>query len=140
MPKFSPTSLERLATCHEDLQVLFSEIIKDCDCSILIGHRNQQDQDVAYVAGKSTLLFPHSKHNRLPAFAVDVAPYPIKWEEYNQFYYLGGLVVGTAIKLFKEGRMKHRLRWGGDWNRNHQVSDQTFNDLVHFELVEGDDG
>ncbi|MDE1461629.1 hypothetical protein [Spartinivicinus poritis] len=140
MPKFSPTSLDRLATCHEDLQVLFSEIIKDCDCSILIGHRSQLDQDAAYAAGKSTLPFPHSKHNRLPAFAVDVAPYPINWEEYNQFYYLGGLVMGKANELFKEGRMKHRLRWGGNWNRNHQVSDQSFNDLVHFELVEGDDG
>ncbi|MDE1466010.1 hypothetical protein [Spartinivicinus poritis] len=110
MPKLSPTSLDHLATWHEDLQVLFSEVIKNCDCSILIGHRNQQDQDAAYVAGKSTLPFPHSKHNRLPAFAVDVAPYPLNWEEYNQFYYLGGLVVGIATKLFKEGRMKNQLR------------------------------
>ena len=31
--------------------------------------------------------------------------------------------------------MNIKLRWGGDWNDNKDFSDQTFDDLVHFELV-----
>ena len=28
------------------------------------------------------------------------------------------------------------LRWGGDWDRDTEVRDNTFDDLVHFEIVE----
>jgi len=29
------------------------------------------------------------------------------------------------------------LRWGGDWDRDTEVQDNSFDDLVHFEIVEG---
>jgi len=43
--------------------------------------------------------------------------------------------MGTAARLKAEGRMTHDLRWGGDWDRDTQVDDNNFDDLVHFELV-----
>ena len=27
------------------------------------------------------------------------------------------------------------LRWGGDWDRDTEVRDNSFDDLVHFEIV-----
>ncbi|MGI0119881.1 M15 family metallopeptidase [Zooshikella sp. RANM57] len=134
MPQFSTRSLERLTSCHPDLQVVFQEVIKDCDCTILEGFRSREAQNDAYSAGRSKLKFPQSKHNHSPSLAVDVAPYPIDWQDINGFYYFGGLVLGTALNLYKNGQISHRLRWGGDWDRDHDVSDQSFNDLVHFEL------
>ena len=26
-----------------------------------------------------------------------------------------------------------KIRWGGDWDRDNDLADQSFNDLVHFE-------
>ena len=66
---------------------------------------------------------------------VDVAPYPIDWEDLDRFRYFAGYVMGVAAILHSEGLITHRLRWGGDWNRDTQVKDNSFNDMPHFELV-----
>ena len=44
MPKFGSKSKQRLSTCHEDLIDLFNEVIKYFDCSVLEGHRNEEDK------------------------------------------------------------------------------------------------
>ena len=44
MPKFGNRSKQRLETCHEDLQEIFNEVIKYFDCSVLCGHRGEEDQ------------------------------------------------------------------------------------------------
>ena len=31
--------------------------------------------------------------------------------------------------------MNIKLRWGGDWDRDTQVKDNSFDDLLHFELI-----
>lgn len=79
MAKFSSTSQEKLLTCHPDLQKVFKEVIKTFDCTILVGHRDQQAQDKAFAEGKSKKSWPDSKHNTTPSRAVDVAPFPIDW-------------------------------------------------------------
>ena len=28
----------------------------------------------------------------------------------------------------------NNMRWGGDWDKDFDLDDQTFNDLCHFEL------
>ena len=129
MPKFSAISKKRLASCHPLLQELFNEIIKEFDCKILEGHRPQGTQNKYYKAGKSKLKWPKSRHNRTPSWAVDVAPYPIIWDDTGRFYFFGGYVVGVADKL------GIKIRWGGDWSGDKDIRDQTFNDLVHFELL-----
>lgn len=136
MPKFSQRSFSRLSTCHIDLQTLFYEVVRTFDCTILEGHRNQVDQDAAYARGASKLKYPHGKHNTLPSHAVDVVPYPFPgWNNTSDFIYFGGYVMGVAQQLFDEGKMKHRIRYGGDFNKNQRVADSTFLDLVHFEII-----
>lgn len=138
MPKFSKRSLERLGQCHVDLQIIFKEVIKHYDCSILCGHRGKKEQDKAYKEGKSKLVFPKSKHNLTPSLAIDVVPYPIEWNDLKRFYYFGGFVKGIASQLLKEGFISHEIRWGGDWDSDNDFADQKFTDLPHFELKFGD--
>ena len=83
----------------------------------------------------SQVEWPDSKHNPMPSMAVDVAPYPIDWEDEGRFYMFAGWVMCVAMRLFEEGQITHTLRWGGDWNRNWYTTDQSFFDGVHFELV-----
>jgi peptidoglycan L-alanyl-D-glutamate endopeptidase CwlK len=75
MPKFSRISKKRLETCDIRLQNIFNEVVKTYDCSILCGYRTKQEQNNAFNKGRSKLKYPHSKHNKYPSKAVDVAPY-----------------------------------------------------------------
>lgn len=135
MPKFSQDSFSKLSTCHMDLQVLFFEVIRTFDCTILEGFRNEQEQEEAFKKGNSKLHWPNGKHNHSPSQAVDASPYPIEWNNIPRFYWFAGYVMGIAQKLRDEGKMTHAIRYGGDWNNDKIIGDQTFNDLVHFELV-----
>ncbi len=136
MPRFSKASFSKLSTCHADLQVLFYEIIKYFDCTIIEGYRNREDQEKAFNAGNSKLHYPYGKHNHYPSMAVDVAPYPIDFSNYKRLYWFAGYVMGIAQKLKDEGKMTHSVRFGGDWDMDYDILDNKFNDLVHFELVE----
>lgn len=133
MPKFSNISKQRLETCHADLKEIFYFVVKRYDCSILEGERNEETQNLLYYNKKSKLKYPNSKHNRIPSEAVDVAPYPVDFSDdfktYARFYHFAGYVL--AVALFKG----IKLRWGGDWDSDKEFSDQSFDDLVHFELV-----
>lgn len=129
MFRFGKTSKRRLVTCHSDLQRLFNEVIKYYDCSIICGHRSRDKQGEAYREGKSTVQWPNSKHNVYPSIAVDVAPYPIDWEELRRFYMFVGIVRGVAAV------MEIKIRCGADWDGDMEVKDQNFHDLPHFELI-----
>jgi len=129
MPHFSERSLQKLETCRPELQRLFTEVIKHFDCTILCGHRTEHEQNEAFHAGRSKLKFPESRHNSSPSGAVDVAPWPIDWNDRERFYYFAGVVKGIAA------RMDIPMRWGGDWDDDTRVHDQTFFDLPHFELM-----
>lgn len=131
MPKFGAQSLKHLQEAHPELQRLFHEVIKVVDCSVIEGFRSKEEQDKAFYAGKSKVKWPNSKHNNTPSLAVDVAPYPIDWNDTAKFYYFAGIVLGIASQL------GIKIRFGGDWDRDHSLHDQAFFDLVHFELVEG---
>lgn len=135
MPKFSQASFSKLSTCHMELQTLFYEVVRSFDCTILEGYRNEADQEVAFNHGNTQLHYPHGKHNKQPSMAVDVAPYPLDWKNIKRFYWFAGYVMGIAERLKQEGKMTYSIRFGGDWDRDKDINDQTFNDLVHFELV-----
>ena len=135
MGMFSMSSLNKLATCHEDLQVLFNHVVKNFDCMIAVGHRGEAEQNQDVAEGKSKTPWPTSKHNSSPSMAVDVYPYPLpEWKNSNDFIFFGGYVLGVADLLYEQGLMRHKVRYGGDWNMNERVSDSTFFDLGHFEL------
>ncbi|MFT5766751.1 MAG: peptidoglycan L-alanyl-D-glutamate endopeptidase CwlK [Halioglobus sp.] len=135
MPKFSTRSTDNLDECHEDLVLLFTTIVEHYDCSVICGHRGETEQRKAYDDGKSTLTWPKSKHNRWPAMAADVTPYPLDWNDIGGMYLFAGWALCTADKLYREGKMTHRLRSGSDWDMDGKTVDQKFNDLVHFELI-----
>lgn len=127
MPNFGRKSKHKLATCHPDLQYLFEVVVEEFDCTILEGHRSEERQEKLYKEGKSKLK-KGGRHNESPSEAVDVAPYPIDWEDTKRFCYFAGYVKGIA--------KVHGIpiRWGGDWDGDTEVRDNKFNDLVHFEL------
>jgi len=100
-------------------------------------HRGKKEQDEAFARGTSKVKFPNSKHNKLPSLAVDIQPYPMskdKTKNYYQFIFLGGFITALAIKMYEQGVIKNKIRWGGDWNRNFDISDENFLDLYHFEI------
>lgn len=141
-PLFSAASRARLATCHPDLQVIFNEVIRWADCTIICGHRGQQDQARAFDADLTQLKWPDSKHNSQPSMAADVAPYQaqisnIDWADRPAFYVFKGKVEIIAMQLLGAGKITHLVRWGGDWDTDGRTTDQKFNDLPHFELITG---
>ncbi len=135
MPKFGQDSFSKLSTCHHDLQVLFFEVIKHCDCIVLQGYRNELEQKKLFDVGNSKFEWPNSLHNVQPSMAVDVAPFPMLVAGDMRHYFFAGYVMATAQILKDEGKMTHAIRYGAGWhddidkNKNH-------NDLVHFELVD----
>lgn len=126
MAVFGKRSRDNLAQAHPDLQVLFNEIIKYVDCSVICAHRGEKDQNEAFDKGFSKVRFPNSKHNSKPSMAVDVVPYPIEWENSKRFIDFGNFVTSQAQSLYKAGKISHKVVWGGTW--------VTFQDLPHYEL------
>jgi hypothetical protein len=121
--------MDRLSSCDPKPVDLFHDVVKEFDCAVLMGHRTQDEQNEAERTGHSKLRWPRSLHNKTPSQAVDVAPYPIDWNDRERFSLFAGYVLGLA-----RARGVY-IRWGGDWNRDTQVRDNSFDDLVHFELT-----
>lgn len=120
MSAFSEISLNRLRTCHPDLQTLFLHVVKKTDCTIVCGFRNKEDQDKAFHDGFSKVQWPNGKHNKLPSEAVDVMPYPIDWEDVGRLEEFAKVVKETAEEL------GIKVTWGGSWT--------SFPDRPHWEI------
>lgn len=124
MPRFGKKSKRVLSELNEDLQELLNEVIKYVDISLIEGKRSLDRQKELKKTGATKTL--ESKH--LKGEAIDLAPYPIDWENRERFIYVAGIVKGIAFNLGIP------IVWGGDWNNNFDLSDNNFDDLVHFEL------
>ena len=129
MYKFGKSSRARLETCHPDIQEILEEAIKVVDFSVLCGTRGEQEQSDLYHKGMSKVQYPNSKHNSVPSMAVDIAPYPIDWNNTERFTHLIGIVRGIAL-------MKGiKIRCGIDWDCDGDITDHNFMDYPHFELL-----
>tara|TARA_R110000782_G_scaffold146133_1_gene238869 strand:+ start:882 stop:1322 length:441 start_codon:yes stop_codon:yes gene_type:complete len=141
MYKFSKRSQTELNTCHLDLRIICNEAIKIFDFTVLEGKRTSERQIQLFNTGKSKLdgVTKISKHQVTKSNpyskAVDLLPYPVNWKDAKRFFFLAGIMKGVALKLLEEGRITHKLRWGGDWDSDNDFKDQSFNDLPHFELM-----
>jgi len=124
MPRFSKKSLRELETCDPMLQYLFKEVVKHFDCSIIEGKRSLEEQKELLNEGATKTL--DSAH--LTGRAVDVYPYPVDFEDRDRWHYFGGFVLGTARQFGID------VIWGGDWDNDTKTKDNTFDDLMHFEL------
>ncbi len=134
MPRFSIRSKAALASCHPDLVLVLRTCISFFDFAVLEGHRSEERQNRLYAEGRTQVRHPHSRHNGVPSMAADIAPWPIDWADRERFTLLAGYILGTAALLYEQGRIEHRVRWGGDWDRDTEVDDNRFDDLPHFEL------
>lgn len=126
--KFSENSKKELLTCHPDLQKIFNLVIQHYNCTIICGFRTNEVQQELFKNGKSKLKAGQSKHNLQPSRAVDVIAYPIQWKNSKRNYHFAGYVQGVADAL------GIKIRCGADWDGDNDFFDQTFDDLVHFEL------
>lgn len=135
MYKLGKTSLARLETCDSRLQVVIRAAIAQgvIDMTVTEGHRDKETQNRYFNDGKSRLKYPEGKHNQSPSKAVDVAPYVNGKLSYDQRHccYMAGLIMGISRSL------GIKLRWGGNWDQDGEpITDQDFQDLVHFEIVD----
>ncbi len=106
----SKASIDKLVTCHDDLQLLVLDVAQRIDAgelfvagirdiTVLCGHRGKAEQEDCFKRGTSKLTWPHSRHNKTPSLAVDIAPYPIDWKDTGSFAVLRGFVLARAAAL-----------------------------------------
>lgn len=138
--RFSQHSLMQYQALHGDLQKIIDIAIKHHDFRIQEGYRDKAAQDTYFARGTTKVRWPNSRHNSNPSMAMDLWPFVngkfIGWNDTKQWYYFGGMVVFIGRQLKDSGEIGHTIRWGGDWDRDNDLSDQRFNDLPHFELLE----
>ena len=101
-----------------------------CDISLTEGYRSPSRQHELFKQGKSKIAWG-GKHNQTPSLAVDCQPYPFskrKEKQWAQLAYMAAHAIRIGIE---EGVV---IRWGGDWNQNGDLTDQTWDDLFHLEI------
>lgn len=132
MPKFGSRSTRILNTCHPDIILVAHRVIPKFDFSVLSGQRGQHEQNQLFNDGFSKTPYPQSKHNKVPSWGIDIAPYPIDWDNIRRFVYLAGHWMQAAYDL------AIGMRWGGDWGRSNLVvkpSGKVLRDWGHFEIL-----
>lgn len=131
MPKFSAASEEKLKGVHPSLAQLLRRVVAEFDMVVLSGVRTKEEQQELFNKGASKTL--NSKHlvqvHTGYGHAVDVAPYPIDWNNTAPYYYMAGRIQQLAMD---QGL---KIRWGGDWDMDREFDDEKFLDLVHFEIL-----
>lgn len=165
MPAFGGRSTTEVNSMHRDLQIISREVVKIFDISALQGHRPVAEQWELFLKGRKlkhpgmdvnnpdsweeddprkvvTKIDGRKKkgqHNYEPSMAGDFAPYPIDFRNQEKqkarFYYMAGIFEAVTERLFEEGKITHKIRWGGDWDFDHDFEDQSFDDLPHIELL-----
>lgn len=136
MATFGQKSKDKLATAHPKLQLVMNEAIKAYDFTVLYGNRSVEEQFELFKKGRELQAdgtwkkvgatvtnldgkTKKSNHNYSPSRAVDIAPYPIDWEDEKRFKELADVVKQCAKNL------NIKIVWGGDW---------AMHDTPHFEL------
>lgn len=128
MYKFGKKSKQRLKGVDTRLVNVLNELIKIMDVTIIEGVRSKEKQQEYFKDGKSKIDGVTKKGMHQLGKAVDLAPYPVDWKNTKRFYYMGGMLRGISKQL------NIKVRWGGDWDSDGKIKDQTFNDLVHIEI------
>ena len=136
MPRFGRKSNSNLNTADPKLIRLMDEAIKYVDFGVVCGVRSEKEQNKAFAEGKSKVQYPNSKHNLVPSLAVDIVPWDGKkycWgnddKELLQIGQMIGVVKACAIYLGIE------IRCGFDWDNDGNITDESFIDAFHVELV-----
>jgi peptidoglycan L-alanyl-D-glutamate endopeptidase CwlK len=131
------TSLQRLDTCHPDLQRLIKAVGERVNFVVLCGHRTKEEQDEAVATKKSKTPWPNSKHNPMPSLAVDVWPWfpevGLDWKDIPAGARLMGYIQAVADSMGI--KVRFGIDWDGDWRSAGFDPSEKFYDGPHVELV-----
>ena len=136
--RYGARSRACLDTVDPRLVAVFETAIEVVDLAILQGWRSKEEQEALFLAEKSKLVWPNSRHNSalppsadefVPVHAVDSAPWPIDWNDIERFRAVAFLLRGIGEA---QGTP---LRLGADWDGDFSFRDQTFHDVGHVEMV-----
>lgn len=134
----SQRSIRVISELHPDLAEVHRTVVKWFDHSPYCGARTTAQQMAEFKKGASKIdgINQISKHQifegRPLALASDSVPYPLPgndWENRPLFTAYAYAMLGVGWEKGIE------LRWGGDWDGDHQWEDQEFHDLPHIELI-----
>jgi peptidoglycan L-alanyl-D-glutamate endopeptidase CwlK len=133
---FGRASLERLQTTDNKIQDIMIEALASSLIDFGIpqygGKRTPEEQKQLFLDGKSKCDGTNKLSKHQSGLAVDIFPYvngKANWDK-RYCFFLAGHIMATAKRL------GYKLKWGGDWDMDMDFDDQTFFDLVHFELIE----
>lgn len=138
MYEYGKTSKQILSGADHKLIFIFEKAIELglIDISILESIRVKKTQDRYYKEGKSKVKWPNGKHNitekNQKSKAIDAAPFVNGKAsfDYKHCIFLAGVVCGLGETY------NIKIRWGGNWDMDGEpVTDQEFQDLVHYELA-----
>lgn len=121
---------------NEEIVIELKEVLEEAislgliDFGNVCGYRPREEQTAAFTDGKSKVQWPDSMHNVFPSMAADLQIYINGKATFERFHYcfLAGIIQTIALKR------GHYVRWGGNWDGDGEIiTDQTFQDLMHFE-------
>lgn len=117
--KLGKRSIERLSTVNPTLQAVILKSFETMpfDITVLEGIRSKERQAELFKSGASKTM--NSKH--LTGNAIDIAPFPIDWNDKERFNEMAKNVYAAAKELGV------KVRWGGDF--------KGFYDGPHIELL-----
>lgn len=131
---YGKTSMDNLDTAHPNIQIIMHDALSTgiMDIAVIECHRGSVKQNRFYDLGKSKVRWPNGKHNKIPSNAVDATPFVKGKASWNKLHccVLAGIILACAAKR------GIKIRWGGNWDMDSEpITDQDFQDLVHYELV-----
>lgn len=156
--ELGPKSKIQFDTLHPDLQEIVMGGLERClvDFSLIEGHRPVQKQFEYFKKGREFKkgrwevvnekwvitnidgTYKKGKHNHNPSLAVDFAAYvpnkpKLAWDAIH-LTYIGASLILIADLLYDEGVITHKLRWGGNWDKDGDLADNKLYDRPHVEL------
>ena len=121
-------SQEKLNSVHADLIAVCNKAFETMpfDITVIEGLRTAARQAELFAQGATKLMV--SRH--MSGNAVDLAPYPIDWNNKDRFKEMAHYMFAAANEL------GITIRWGGDWSEvdENQTPPSSFVDMPHFEL------
>ena len=135
--QFSKVSIERMKGVHPDLITIFSEAIKNSPIDFGIpesgGIRSAGQQNILFQQGVTKCDGIQTKSKHQTGEALDVFAYvngKASWNK-NHLCLIAGVILSTAKRLKKEGKVQVEIKWGGTFGSDNF---QGW-DLPHFEII-----
>ncbi|QEM42992.1 L-alanyl-D-glutamate peptidase [Escherichia phage vB_EcoM_4HA13] len=126
--KLGQRSLDRLSGVNSSLVAVLKKACESMpfDITVLEGVRSYERQQELLKQGATKVSV--SRH--MSGNAIDIAPYPIDWNDTERFKIVAHHMFAAAKEL---GIV---IRWGGNWSRQDETVKPTssFVDMPHFEL------